>query len=228
MGGFSIDSSRFDRPNRITTSESEKNTPEYHVRNAKFAIATNAINSRSLFIKKTKINKQFFKGGDNQWIFDEDIEAFLKDDTGQERNRIKAVNNVVRPIVSQYQGNANRLQLSARAQAVSERAKNRMTEALKKKMFMFDISLESPAFSDYIKKKHGLGETPEETEAIFMNSYTDEYVEKMNGLILYIEKINRLDQYKIKLAENLALSNSAFKVLLGFSIAFICLAKDFT
>ncbi|WP_353287676.1 hypothetical protein [Wolbachia endosymbiont (group B) of Gerris lacustris] len=30
------------------------------------------------------------------------------------------------------------------------------------------------------------------------------------------------------IAEVLALSNSAFKVLLGFSIAFICLAKDFT
>jgi hypothetical protein len=214
MGQFSIDSSRFDRPNRITTPEKEKDTPEYHVRNAKFAIATNAINSRSSFIKKTKINKQFFKGGDNQWLFDEDTEAFLKDDTGQDRSRIKAVNNVVRPIVSQYQGNANRLQLSARSQAVSERAKNRMTEALKKKLFMFDVSLESPAYSDYIKKKHGLGDTPEETESIFMNSYTDEYVEKMNHLIIYIEKINRLDQYKIKLAENLALSGLA--VMYGY------------
>jgi len=214
MSSFATDSSSFDRPNRITTSEKEKNTPEYHVRNARFAIATSSSSQRSSFINKTKINKQFFKGGDSQWILDEDKEAFLKDDTGQESGRIKAVNNVVRPVVAQYQGNANRLELSARSQAVSERAKNRMTEALKKKLFMFDVSLESPAYSDYIKKKHGLGDTEEETEAIFVNSYTDKYVEKMNNLIVFIENINRLDSYKIKLAENLALSGLA--VMYGY------------
>ena len=111
--------------------------------------------------------------------------------------------------MEQYKGNANRLQLKAVAQAISERAKNRMTEALKKQMFMFDITLEDSAYSQLIKKKYGLGDTEEETEAIFMNTYTDKYVEKMNYLIEYIERVNRLDSYKIKLAENLSLSGMA-------------------
>lgn len=209
MQNLPIDSSRYDRPNRIKTTETEKNTPEYHVRNAKWALSTGSENLRSKFIRRTKINKAFFKGGDNQWIFDEDIEQFLKDETGATRSRIKVANNTIKPIIQQYKGNANRLELNARAESVSPRAKNRMTEALKEKMYMFDLSLESPMFKEMIKEKYGVGDTAQETESIFMNTYTDEYVSNMNELITYIENINRIEQHKIKLAENLGLSGLA-------------------
>lgn len=207
MGNFSIDSSRFDKPNRITTPESEKKTAEYHVKQAKFYVATNSETQRSAFLRKTAINKSFYKGGDNQWIFEEDTEEFLKDDTNQDRNRIKAVNNVVKPLVLQYKGNANRLDLNATAEVISEMAKNRMTDALKERLFMFGQSLgASVMFKDTIKKDFGVGDTEEETEEIFINEYVDEFAENGNRLINFIERINRIDQYKIKLAENLALS----------------------
>lgn len=207
MGNFSIDSSRFDKPNRITTPESEKETAEYHVRQAKFYIASNSQTLRSSFIRKTSINKSFYKGGDNQWIFEEDTEEFLKDDTNQARNRIKAVNNVVKPLVLQYKGNANRLDLNATAEVISENAKNRMMQALKEKLFMYQESIgASPAFKDVLKNDFGVGDTKEETEEIFMNTYVDKFAENGNRLINFVERINRLDQYKIKLAEELALS----------------------
>ena len=209
MINLPIDSSRYDRPNRIKTSEADKNTPEYHVRNSKWALSSGSENLRQKFIRRTKINKAFFMGGDNQWIFDEDIEQFLKDETGATRSRIKVANNTIKPIIQQYKGNANRLELSARAESVSPRASNRMTQALNEKIYMFDLSLESPMFRELIKETYGVGDTKQETESIFQNTYIDEYVSNMNELITYIENINRIEQHKIKLAENLGLSGLA-------------------
>ncbi len=207
MGNFSIDSSRFDKPNRISTPENEKQTAEYHVKQAKFYVATDSQTLRSSFLRKTAINKSFYKGGDSQWIFEEDTEEFLKDDTNQERNRIKVVNNVVKPLVLQYKGNANRLDLNATAEVISETAKNRMTEALKERLHLYNESIgASPAFKDVMKKEFGVGDTKEETEEIFINEYVDEFADSGNKLINFCERINRLDQYKIKLAEELSLS----------------------
>lgn len=207
MSNFSIDASRFDRPNRITTPESDKNTPEYHVRQAKFAISTNSISLRSDFLRRVKINKAFYRGGDNQWIFDEDIEAFLKDDTNQERNRIKVVNNVIRPIISQFKGNANRLELNAAVEIISETSQSRMMSALSERIFKYKETMDaSPVFRESLKDKFNVGDTEQETEEIFMNEYVDEFVDQGNKLINYIERINRIDQYKIKLAEDIALS----------------------
>ena len=215
MTTFSVNASIFDRPNRIKTPDNEKNTEEYHVRQAKFAIATNSHNQRSSFLRRIKINKSFYKGGDNQWIFDEDTEAFLKDDTNQERNRIRIVNNVIRPIVSQFKGNANRLDLNVTTEIISEMAQNRMTEALNEKMFKYKEVAAAPAvFKEGLKDTFNVGDSKEETQEIFINEYGDEFVKQGNNLINYIERINRLDQYKIKIAEELSLSGLA--VMYGF------------
>jgi len=215
MTTLSIDASRFDRPNRITTPDNEKNTPEYHVRQAKFAIATNSQNQRSSFLRRVQINKSFYRGGDSQWIFPEDTEAFLKDDTNQERNRIRVNNNVIRPIVSQFKGNANRLDLNATTEIISETAQNRMSDALSEKLFKYkEVMGSPPQFKEGLKEAFNVGESKEETEEIFMNEYGDEYVKQGNRLINFVERVNRLDQYKIKIAEELSLSGLA--VMYGF------------
>ena len=99
------------RPNRLEDKKDEK----YHSDYAKWCL--NVINHPLYrkFIAKTLVNWSFFKGNDGQWIFDEDLESFFLDESGDVRNRIKISKNIILPMVAQYEGNAIRLSISARA-----------------------------------------------------------------------------------------------------------------
>jgi hypothetical protein len=199
---INVTASQLDKPNRVKDEKDE----EYHVKYAKYAVATSATNINTDFIKKTMINKSFYKGQDNQWQFDEDIETFLKDDTGQSRNRIKVVHNIIRPLVEQFRGNANRLELNAQVRSTSERIITRREEKLAEQKYYWTISAELPAFAEMLKKKKGIGDTEEETEEIVINNFVDSYVAAMNQLLDYSERLNDFKEKQIKAAENLALS----------------------
>ena len=97
---FYFSTNHTEKPNRFEKTEKEKNSDkEYHLNYARFAF-TDASNSlHQEFLAKTKLNKNFYKG--NQWVFDEDLEAFLKDDTDQTRNRIQIIHNLIRPMIEQ-------------------------------------------------------------------------------------------------------------------------------
>ena len=199
---INVAASQLDKPNRVKDEKDE----EYHVKYAKYAVATSATNTNTDFIKKTMINKAFYKGQDHQWQFDEDIEAFLKDDTGQSRNRIKVVHNIIRPLVEQFRGNANRLELNAQVRSTSERVIARREKALAEQKFYWNISAELPGYRDILKKKKGIGDTEEETEEILINNYVDSYVASINQLLDYSERYNDFKEKQIKCAENLAFS----------------------
>lgn len=199
---INVAASQLDKPNRVKDEKDE----EYHVKYAKYAVATAATNANTDFVKKTMINKAFYKGQDNQWQFDEDIEAFLKDDTGQSRNRIKVVHNIIRPLVEQFRGNANRLELNAQVRSMSERVITRREKALAEQKFYWNISAELPGYRDILKKKKGIGDTEEETEEILINNYVDSYVASINKLLDYSERFNDFKEKQIKCAENLAFS----------------------
>lgn len=206
MGLLASQGSQFDKPNRIRTPESEKNKA-YHARFARFSIASSAHSGQySRFVNKTRINKLFYMGGDNQWQFDEDVEAFLKDDTGKERNRIKVVNNMIRPLVEQFRGNANILKLNASVKSISERSITRKEMSLREQLFNFNLTFEMPAFADLIRQKFPIGQTVEQTVDIHNNLYVDKYVEAMNKLLDYSQELNRFLDMQIKAAEHLALS----------------------
>jgi hypothetical protein len=199
---INVTASQLDKPNRVKDEKDE----EYHVKYGKYAVATSATNINTDFIRKVMVNKAFYKGQDNQWQFDEDIEAFLKDDTGQSRNRIKVVHNIIRPLVEQFRGNANRLELNAQVRTTSERIITRREKALAEQKFYWNISAELPAYREILKKKKSIGDTEEETEEIFINNWTDSYVASMNMLMDYSERLNDFKEKQIKCAENLALS----------------------
>ena len=198
---ISIHSSGFDKPNRLQDKKDE----EYHVRYAKFCLSSTVSGNYQDFIRKTQLNKAFYKGGDNQWM-EEDIESFLKDDSNQSRNRIKVVNNVIRPMVEQFRGNANRMTINASLKALSGRSITRRDEALSEQMFYYDISFDYPDFAEVIKRAYSVGDSAEETETIFFNHYTDEYAYQMNKLLDYIEELNEFQSMQIKISEDIALS----------------------
>lgn len=192
---------QYDKPNRL---EYPKKDAEYHAKYAKYCISQSGVSSHDAFVQKTKINKDFYKG--KQWVDDEDLEAFLKDDTGQTKNRIKVVNNVIRPIVEQYRGNAIRMIINAAARSISPKAINRRDTALAEKLFYTKLANEVPSFTEYIRKRYTVGENNEETKSIFDNLYVDTYSEKITQLIRYIATINKFEELQVKAAENLAFS----------------------
>lgn len=198
---INITVSNFDKPNRLK----DKKDKEYHVRYGKFCIANVNGGSYSYFLDKTRINRNFYKGGDYQWI-EEDVESFLKDDTNQSRNRIKVVNNVIRPMVEQYRGNANRMTINASVKALSGRSLDRRDLALAEKLFYYDIAFDYPDFAEILKTTFNIGDTAQETQDIFHDHYQDEYAYNMNMLLDYIQNLNKFQDMQMPVAEDLALS----------------------
>jgi hypothetical protein len=188
---------------RPSVETSDKNEL-YHLRWARYACGQANNTLRQSFVDKTIINKRFYKN--DQWIIQEDLEAFLKDDEGQDRNRIKVTQNIIRPLVAQYLGNSLRMQMNAKVKSVSQMAINRREKKLAEMLFMTEVAQKVPELGADMKSKMAIGETPEETISIFENLYVDKYVEKMNYLLTYVAEYNKFNRKQIRIAEELALS----------------------
>jgi hypothetical protein len=201
------------KPNRLETKNKDK---AYHVQYGKFVASDASTSTHADFIAKTKINKNFYKG--NQWIQDEDVEAFLKDQTGQTRNRIKVVHNLIRPMIEQYRGNAIRLTINASAKSVSKKAINRREESLGSKLLTTRVAEEFPALGRLLRDgDKSIGDTEKETRAIHENLYVDSYVKTINRLIQYVKNLNNLEEMQVMAAQNLGLSGLC--VIEGFEHA---------
>ena len=115
------------RPSRLDDNKDKK----WHVDYARWTLNTFNNPLQQKFIAKTLANWSFYKGGDGQWIFDEDLESFFMDETGNVRNRLKIAKNLIKPMVEQYVGNAVRLEYRAKAKSESDYVINRREEPAK-------------------------------------------------------------------------------------------------
>jgi hypothetical protein len=191
------------RPNRLDKSIKKE---EYDLQMSRFIV--DSINSHPLhrhFISKTLINWNFYKN--RQWIFSEDLASFLMDESGDARNRIKITENIVRPIVEQYVGNAIRMGFDAEARGISERAINRREQEKLRLIFQNEVAREQGGiFKDAFQGRIPLGDTPEEVEEIFENVYVDEVDTNVNRLVQWIAEFNDFEEKKVNVAKNLAIS----------------------
>lgn len=191
------------KPNRFT--HEDLHSEEYHLQYGKFTVFDSSNILHRDFVDKTILNERFYKG--DQWNLDEDLEAFLKDDTGQDRNRIKVVHNLIRPMMEQYRGNAVRLKINASAKSFSKKAINRREEALGAKILKTKIASEFPALGRLIKLSDAaVGDTEEETAEIHENLWVDTYPQIINRLIRYVAQLNEVEEMQIMIAQNLGLS----------------------
>jgi len=190
------------RPNKIEDKKDEK----YHSDMAKWCLSTLNHPLYRHFITKTLVNWSFFKGNDGQWIFDEDLESFFLDESGDPRNRLKMTKNMILPIVSQYVGNAIRLSYSARAQSISDFVINRREEELARLKFFQNVAKGFPENAEIIKDRFVMGETEQETEEIFENAWTETHEKDINNLLRYIEEMVNIDEIKNQLAYQQAIS----------------------
>ncbi len=189
------------RPNKLQG----KKDKDYHKEYAKYclAIMSNYIYRR--YINKCLINWSFFKGQDGQWIFEEDIEAFFLDESGDVRNRLKWTKNVIKPMVQQYVGNAIRLSYDARANCVSDFVINKREQELKELKGWQHIASTNKFLSDIIKEKYPVEDTVEETEELFYNTFVENYEKDINNLIEFISNEINIDELKTQITRNLAL-----------------------
>jgi hypothetical protein len=192
------------KPNRIKTKN--KNTDKtYHLDYAKWCVSNGFSKEHSEWLHRIKRNKDFYKN--NQWVEDEDVEVFLKDSSGNDRNRIKMTNNLIRPMVEQYRGNAIILKINASASNISPLSVSRRTQLLEEKIFKTRLADQFPEVGELMRENDGsIGKDEAETETIFENLYVDEYVSKINALLRFSKNLNDFQSKQVHVAQNLALS----------------------
>lgn len=184
----------------------EKNKDEkYHLDFAKYCIGQSNNLIHTEWLEKIRLNKAFYSG--DQWIDQEDIDSFLKDDTNQDRNRLKIVQNVIRPMVEQYRGNAIRMSINFKAKSISQQAINRRERAYAEALYYSRLANDKDnPFAEEIKKKKPVGNSDAETMSIVDNLYVDEYVKTINHLIGFVKERTKLESKQVKIAEELAFS----------------------
>ena len=192
------------RPSILTSNKDE----EYHSKWARYCLGQANNEYQNDFIRKVQLNKNFYKG--NQWIENEDLEIFLKDESNMDRNRIQVIHNTIRPLVEQYRGNAIRMSINYRAKSISTQAINRREIKLAEQLFYSKIAnKEGNPFAEDIKQRKAVGDSEAETFAIFDNLYVDKYVQKINYLCKYVSERNDFEAKQVRIAEELALTGMA-------------------
>lgn len=193
------------KPNKFDKLTYPTLNEQYYLDFGKWAIFNANEAKHNVWLANTYRNKRFYMG--KQWEGKEDIESFLSDTTGNVRNRIKISINQIRPMVEQFRGNAIRLDIGASAKSISKNVKNRKEEALKKILLTQEITKEFKALGEVIKNNNPeIKESKEETELIFENVYVDKYTQNMNKLIQFVAEYNDMEEFQVKIAENMAFS----------------------
>ena len=189
------------RPNRLNSVKDKS----YHREYAKFCLSSMSNYSYRKYINKCLINWSFFKGQDGQWIFEEDVESFFLDESGDIRNRLKWTKNVIKPMVQQYIGNAIRLSYDAKANCISDFVINkRENELLRLKAYQ-KVSDLFPFFKDIIQNNTNVQDTEAETEQFFYNTFVEDYEKDINNLIEFVATEVNMDELKVQITRNLAL-----------------------
>lgn len=189
------------RPNRLTSVKNES----YHRDFAKFCLTSMNNHLYRQFINKCLVNWSFFKGQDGQWIFEEDVESFFLDESGDLRNRLKWTKNVIKPMVQQYVGNAIRLSYDATATCITSSVINKREADLKMLKGYEKVAELYPFFKQMIKDNTNVQDTPIETEELFLNTFVEDYGRDINNLMEVVAEEININEIKTQLARNLAL-----------------------
>lgn len=190
------------RPNRF---EQDQNSKQYHIDYARYCIDGGYNSLHDEWVSQTQLNTLFYF--DNQWVVNEDLEQFLKDDSNQTRNRVKVQKNYVLPTVNQYIGNSIAMNLTVRAKPVSPRARYRRESKLEELLLLTDLSLSAnQSIKDEIISQFGIGENRKETQTIFSNLWQDSYVKTINMLCENVSERNEFKSKQPLIAFQIALS----------------------
>lgn len=190
------------RPDRLTDTKDES----YHLRWGKWAMMVGYNNPMQAdYVERIRRNEDFYRN--IQWKSQEDIDTFLKDQSGQDRNRIMFTMNMIRKLVELYRGNSLRMDLNFEAHNESPYSVRRRDQRLAEMLFFTDQAIRNPYFSEGLKSRLFIGENAKETEKLFVNGYRDELTKEVNDLLKAVAGYNQFDDLiKLQVAETLAFS----------------------
>jgi len=191
-----------ERPSRLTANKDQ----DYHVKFGRYCAGQAYNTEHNDWLQRTRVNKMFYKN--EQWIMEEDLSMFFLDENNNARNRIKLTNNIIRPMIEQYRGNAIRMSINARCRSISPKSVNRREKKMAEMEFLTELSQNS-AFKNSLKRKYPIGDTVEETKQIFNNVYVDNLVKEVNNLLKYVSELNQFEAMQFRVAEQMALSGMA-------------------
>ncbi len=115
------------KPNRVETPEIDKGE-DYSIKYARWVIGSGSSQLHQDYLASYKVNNNFYQN--KQWLLGEDLEAFFKDESGQDRNRLKVTRNYIQPMVETYRGNAERMSFNMKVANLSPLAKSRRDKGL--------------------------------------------------------------------------------------------------
>lgn len=191
----------YTRPSRLT----KKKNKDYHRNFAKYCLGAMGNHSYRRYLDKCLVNWSFFKGGDGQWIFDEDVESFFLDESGDIRNRLKWTKNVIKPMVQQYVGNAIRLSYDAKAECISDFVINEREKQLSEIQYYHKVADNFPWMADIVKERAGLMDTYSESREMFFNLFVETQEEDINNLIEFIVEDVNMNELKVQITRNLSI-----------------------
>jgi hypothetical protein len=214
------------RPDRtIPENQKDKN---YDNQWARHTVAYGYLDARhQKDIERIKRNRNFFMN--RQWEMKEDLDTFLKDQTGQDRNRITFTLNKISSLVNMYRGNVSKLTLEFGLKNISPYSYTRKEQGLKKLLFIFDQANRVPEFGDTLRQKLPIGDTEQATITNYNRSYVDSYIEEMKPAMAAIAALNEFsDRIKPAVAESLAFAGRAhvFYTFEGSHQRFYCLPPE--
>lgn len=191
------------KPNRVETPEILKDET-YHTKYARWVIGNGSTQLHQEYLANYKLNRAFYMN--RQWIMGEDREAFFKDESGQDRNRLKVTRNYIQPMVETYRGNAERMTFNMKITNLSPMAKSRRDTGLYKLLTYNDVAQQAPGFGRFMQENNIPVGSSAEVEDKFNNLYADQHTIAVNRLLSYYKNINHLEEYKGSFAKDVALS----------------------
>ena len=191
------------RPNRLKDKKDEA----YHLRYARWALGVQSSQYYQDFIRRSIINRNFYQN--NQWVFEEDLNHFLLDESGETRGRIKISRNLIGKVVDFYRGTADGMKFSAKARAISPFAINRRNNDKARLEFMAYAAQKAPAYQPMMEANLPIGRNKQENDASHDRLWQDEVEEHSNKMVDFIGKDIKIDRIKNEMATNLALDGLA-------------------
>jgi len=187
------------RPNRLTDTKDEA----YHVNCARWALTSTSYQDYINFAYRGLINWQFYRG--NQWILDEDLDPFLLDESGEVRNRIKFVQNIILNYVQYFRGTAIRMDVNGKVISTSRHSTNRKIQYMEKMRHLARVASTSNFASAAINKAYGIDEDEQEAMQSAQNLWVDEHLERINAFSRAMSDRNDFETLKLQAAEHMAL-----------------------
>lgn len=186
------------RPSRTEVSERGKDE-EYHRKMARYFIGLSSSQQYANFYTRAYTNWSFYQN--QQWIYGEDLDPFLQDESGDVRDRIRMNWNIIQPFVKQGLDDVRNTSMQYTSKGCSEGVINRRESELSRMKWARNLADEYPALEDTIKRSIPIGKDMDQTKTIFNNAYTDQLEVNINRILKYVDDNNKItDTMKLELA----------------------------